>query len=646
MYYYEVLVGDMRYHGKSALTYACDQAIEPGQVVRIALRSRAVLGIVRAKVSEPSFDVKPIAAVAAAPPIPKEVIALLDWVYAYYPAPFGSVIRQFLPPSTAFPKPSKKTSAVHGKLHKLPPLTAAQQRALSHIEPTGYHLLHGITGSGKTRIYLELAQQTLANHKSAIILTPEIGLTAQLIEQFVSVFPKSVHVIHSRQTAAERRDIWYQLLAAEEPVVVIGPRSALFAPVRNVGLIVIDESHDQAYKNENAPHYRTERVAAQLARLHGARLISGSATPNVEEYYVAAAKSRPIIRLDSLARTSTSTVNKHRIGTVDMRERTNFRRSQILSEPLLEALYEAMQHKEQSLLFLNRRGTAGAVMCANCGWQALCTHCDLPLTYHGDVHITRCHTCGRTWQMRTSCPECSHTDLLLKSVGTKAVVEEIRRLMPQARLKRFDSDVEKSEQLEKQLSALQSGDVDIIIGTQMITKGLDLPHLSVVGILNADSSLLIPDFVSAERTYQLLSQVIGRAGRGHLAHSTVLLQTYNPGSELIRAAMEQDWEAFYQTQLAERRQFNFPPFAHVVKLTCLRATDKAAETAAQSLSQLLRKAHANITIEGPSPAFHPKEGSKYKWQLVVKSPSRQALVAITKALPSGWQHNLDPISLL
>ncbi|MBL8121747.1 primosomal protein N' [Candidatus Saccharibacteria bacterium] len=708
MRYYEVLVGDLQYHGTSALTYASESETAVGSIVRIALRSRSVLGIVVREVPEPSFDAKPISAVAPFPPLPSQALELISWLHQYYPAPFGAIVRQFLPAITTFPKkngnyhilstnrplskppfnrettlsPSEKvesggdvdiatpTSAsafVAGEIGDLagdmfgkssnnqtksiiqnsksltqPPLTNEQQQAIASIRPSGYHLLHGVTGSGKTRIYLELARRTVDEGKSAIILTPEIGLTAQLTKPFEQAFPGQVYVLHSRLTAGQRRDIWYRILSETEPVMVIGPRSALFAPVRKLGLVVIDESHDQAYKSETAPKLRAERVAAKLAQLHNACLVSGSATPNSEEYYVAAAKHRPIITLSSLA-IKQDTVSI--VRTVDLRDRSLSSRSPICSTPLIEAIHLALERHEQTLLFLNRRGTAGAILCAGCGWQALCSHCDLALTYHGDSHHMRCHVCGRTWPLSSVCPECGHSDILLKTIGTKAVIDEVKRLFPGAKTARFDTDTSKAEQLESQLEDLREGNVDIIVGTQMITKGLDLPKLSVVGVLNADSSLLIPDYTANERTYQLLTQVIGRGGRGHRA-STTIIQTYNPTHPVLEAALRKDWAAFYEREIAERKAFRFPPYVYLLKLSCLRARSSSAEKAAMTCKEQIEKRHPRLKVDGPTPAFHPRESGKYKWQLIVKSPSRQLLLDVISTLPSGWTHDVDPVNLL
>ncbi len=652
MRYYEVLVGDMQYHGKHALTYSFEANLLPGSVVRIALRNRSVLGIVLREVPKPGFTAKPITALAPAPALPSQSLELIDWLRAYYPAPFGTIIRQFLPSKVSFPKhntaqkqegqTTRSPNSHHTKSQTAPTLTTEQTAALRAITSSGYHLLHGVTGSGKTRVYVELARRALKSGRSAIILTPEIGLTAQLIEVFAVTFPGKIHVIHSRQTDAQRRDAWYEIRRTTEPIIIIGPRSALFAPAQDLGLIVLDESHDQAYKNESAPRMRTERVAAKLAQLHRACLVSGSATPSVEEYYIAKAKNKPIIALRELARRNQSTPQT---TIVDLRDRSQLSRSPILSTPLITAMQYALERDEQTLLFLNRRGTAGAVLCATCGWRALCEYCDLSFTYHGDTHIMRCHVCGRTRPLPAACPDCNEADIILKTIGTKAVVQEVARLFPESRINRFDTDTAKAEQLEKQLERLKAGDTDIIIGTQMITKGLDLPRLAVVGVLNADASLLIPDYTAAERTFQLLTQITGRANRGH-RDSTSIIQTYNPSHAVIRAALEKDWASFYANELTERRTFRFPPFVYMLKLSCLRASNAAAEKSAAHMLHRIQTTFPEVIVEGPSPAFHPRESGKYKWQIIAKASSREPLAAIARDLPSGWSHDLDPVHLL
>ncbi len=650
-----MLVGDMQYHGSEALTYGHAGALVAGALVKVSMRGRSVLGIVTGEVRQPLFETKEISAAAPFAPIPHENLKLMEWLRAYYPAPLGAVVRLFVPPTEAFPKTERRTkkdedgdtsafNVPRSSFDSLPPLTAEQQHALAIIQEPGSYLLHGITGSGKSRVYIELTRRTLAAGKSVFMLTPEIGLTAQLTGNFSQQFGEhKIVVLHSAMTAAARRDAWYRLLATQEPVVVIGPRSALFSPVHNVGLVILDESHDQAYKNESAPHYLTSRVAAVLTTLHSGIFVSGSATPNIDDYFLAHSKQRPVIRMNQLA--TQADANETAITMVDMRDKNSFSRSRILTQKLVDKVTTTLQAGEQTLLFLNRRGTANVVLCSNCGWQKLCPNCDLPLTYHGDEHVLRCHTCGFTTQLPGTCPECGNSDILLKSVGTKAVLEEVQRLFPQAKVQRFDTDLGKDERLEKHIDALQAGSADILVGTQMIAKGLDLPRLSLVGIINADSSLLMPDYTATERTYQLLSQVIGRVGRGHRAGS-VVVQCYDPENPTLRAALAGDWGGFYETELAERKLFKFPPFTFLLKLNCLRATSKSAESNARKLAATITTEHPGVSVEGPTPAFHPRERGKYNWQLVVKSAKRTELVAIINELPSGWSYDIDPTNLL
>lgn len=642
MYYYEVLVANMAYHGSDPLTYSSETELKPASIVKINLRTRLTLGIVVRAVPKPTFEVKAITAAAPFMPLPQQHMELLKWMYAYYPAPLGAVVRQFVPPTEVFPKQLKGSDFAPIELADLPTLSGEQRVALETIQGSGTFLLHGITGSGKSRVYIELAARAASNNKSSLVLTPEIGLTAQLTESFRRVFGNAVYVLHSQLTAAERRNIYYELLERDDVSIVIGPRSALFSPLRNLGLIVLDEAHDNAYKNESAPHYQSSRVAAKLASLHNATLVLGSATPTIEDYYLAQAKVRPIVAMRKLAKEANTPVT---IEMVDMRKSQLFSRSPLLSDVMLSHIGTALKRNEQSLIFLNRRGTANVVLCNSCGWQSLCPNCDLTLTYHGDSHELRCHVCGFIGQLPTTCPVCDSTEILFKSIGTKAVVNAITKLFPGARIQRFDTDAQKSERLEHHLNNLVAGGADIIVGTQLISKGLDLPRLAVVGIVNADSSLLIPDYTAAEQTYQLISQVVGRVGRGHRA-GTVVVQTYDPENTTLLAAVRREWESFYQAELLERKTYRFPPYTYLLKLRVLRATDASAEKTANGLAHDIIKQHSQVIVEGPAPSFHPREHGKYSWQLLIKSQSRKDLVDIIRELPSGWSYDIDPSNLL
>jgi primosomal protein N' (replication factor Y) (superfamily II helicase) len=642
MHYIEVMVAGSAYHGSEALTYSCSTELARGVIVTVPLRNAAVLGVVMAEVPKPSFTVKPILSTAALPLLPEETLQLMDWLQSYYPAPAGIIAQQFLPKSLP-KKPVENPPLNATTVEHLPPLTRDQERVLQAVGKEGMHLLHGDTGTGKTRVYIELAKRAVQQNKSALILTPEIGLTSQLADDFEKAFGKRIFVIHSQLTEVTRQRQWVALLKQEEPVIVIGPRSALFAPLHHLGLIVIDEAHETAYKQDQSPYYHASRVASKLAALHHCPIILGSATPLVQDYYLATVRHKPILRMTHTAvHDDTATSN---VSVIDLRDRSLFTKKSYLSDKLIKAIGDAIAKGEQTLLFLNRRGTARVVFCEDCGWEALCPHCDIPLVYHGDAHIMRCHTCEYRSPVPTTCPSCSHTSVVFKSVGTKAIVDEVQRLFPEARIQRFDTDNKKTERVEQHYAALKSGDIDIIVGTQTLAKGLDLPMLSVVGIIIADTGLYFPDFSAQERTYQLISQVLGRIGRGHRS-GLAIIQTYNPESSLLRAILHKDWSAFYDSELAERRSFTFPPFCYLLKLTCRRATQINAEQTAQKFADELRQSGLRIAVEGPAPAFHEKVQNKFQWQLTVKAKDRIQLVQVIKKLPSGWSYDIDPMNIL
>lgn len=643
MNYYEVLVSSPAFHGKEPLTYQSAELLTVGSVVSLPLRNRQLIGVVLKKVSKPSFATKPIDKLVLPLTIPAETLELIDWLRHYYPAPLG-IFAQLLLPSSLLRK--RNISAVPyaeaTPSQPLPKLTVEQTAALKQLEKASAALLHGDTGTGKTRLYLELARRQLAQNRSVLLLTPEIGLTSQLEARVREAVDCPVILVHSQLSPAERRTVWMQILQAPGPIVVIGPRSALFTPIRNLGLIVIDEAHDQAYKQDSSPYYYALRVAAQLARLHKAQLLLGTATPPVTEYALAQAKQVPIVRLtDKPAGDQTD----KQITLVDLKDRDQFSQLPHLSNELLEQLRLALDRKEQSLVMLNRRGTARIVICQSCGWQALCPRCDLPLTYHGDRHQLRCHTCGFNDQAPSSCPVCKSTELVFKGLGTKALTEELQKAFPEARIQRFDTDNLKSERLEQHYQSVLDGKVDILVGTQMLAKGLDLPKLTLVGVVVADTGLYFPDYTAEEQTYQLLTQVIGRVGRGHKS-GTVVIQSYTPESSAIQAAIKQRWQGFYDQQIKERKSYGFPPFYHCLKLSCARASQSTARKAAESVADTLLRSGLRIELVGPSPSFYEKTGGKYHWQIVIKAKNRDQLLEVINLLPANWTYDLDPLNLL
>ncbi len=612
----------------------------------VPLQRQMVVGVVLTLAAKPPFPTKAIIRLISPQPLPSELLKLTDWLRTYYPAPFGQILALGLPAIlTQQSRRANTTTQSTRSAEAMPELTAEQGAAVKAIASAYPRsvLLHGDTGTGKTRVYLELVGGQLQAGRSCIVLTPEIGLTPQLAQACSDAFPDQTVVIHSDLTSATRRRVWLRILETDRPLIVIGPRSALFAPLKNLGLLVIDEFHDSAYKQEQAPHYLASRVAAKLAGLHQAQLILGSATPLVSDYFLFREKHLPIVRMTEPA--VKLAPGRASIHMIDLKKRELFSRSSWLSDALLKAIDEALKHQQQSLVFLNRRGTARLIVCQVCGWQALCPRCDLPLTYHADRHSAQCHTCGFTQSAPLSCTECGANDIIFRQIGTKALVTEIHRLFPDASVQRFDSDNKKTERLEAHYTLVKEGMVDILVGTQILGKGLDLPRLSVLGVVLADTGLSFPDYTSEERTFQLLSQVMGRIHRGHIS-GTAFIQSYQPRSPLLRAAINKDYASFYDQQLAERKQYGFPPYRFTLKLTCSRASPVTAKRASEELALRIRAQFNGIEVIGPTPAFIEKTNNRYRWQLGVKAAQRARLLEIIQTLPANWSYDIDPMNLL
>lgn len=644
MHHIEVLVASQRYHGQDPLTYSCVEPLEKGGIVTVPLGNSKVPAIVLKNVAKPAFTTKPIVEIASPRPIPKELLQLREWLKTYYPSPSGLINQLFVPSGLKASK-AEKPPAVMESLPKIttPPLRAAQKSIVDSIEksPRRAFLLHGDTGSGKTRVYIELVFNSLMRGKSAIVLTPEIGLIPQLGEVFERALPGRIVEIHSGQTPAVRRKNWLKILHTDVPLVVIGPRSALFSPLKDIGVIVVDEAHDSAYKQEQSPRYVTSRVAGKLASLHDAKLVLGSATPSVDDYFTFTHKNLPILRLHKPKATNTQPDTT----VVDIKDRSNFSRSPWLSNQLLDGVASTLAAKQQSLVFLNRRGTAKIILCQSCGWQETCKRCDLPLTYHGDLHQMRCHTCGFTAMAKTSCPVCESTDIRFKNVGTKTITDELIKIFPGTNVKRFDSDNLKAEQLDAHFSDVQKGKVDILVGTQLLSKGLDLPRLRFVGIVSADTGLYFPDYTAQERTYQMLNQVIGRVGRGHQKGS-VVVQTYQPASDILRAAIGNDYLKFYDSQIAAREKYRFPPFCFTLKISVQRKTSSNAAATSHRIADTITQLKIPIEVTGPTPAFMQRTNNKYNWQIIVKAKQREALTRVISTLPPNCIYDIDPVNLL
>ena len=452
-------------------------------------------------------------------------------------------------------------------------LTPEQARAVYGIENTDKRtsLLFGVTGSGKTEVYLKLISDTLKKGKTAIMLVPEISLTPQMLRQLRARFQGEVSILHSKLSAGEKFDEWLRLKRGEAKIA-IGARSAIFAPLDNLGLIVIDEEHDGSYEAENSPRYKTIEVAEERARLSGAKIVLGSATPSVEsydkaiggEYYLAEMKTR------------INGKNLPEFIVADMRQEIRRGNESIFSSDLKSEIEDCLKQGNQAIIFFNRRGYSRQVLCRDCGNVIRCENCDVALNYHKDQGVLKCHFCNATYKMPSACPECGSINLSYNGIGTQKVVDEIKRLFPSARLLRMDNDTTSGKEGHfKILKDFSDKKADILVGTQMVAKGHDFPAVTLVGILDADMSLYFSDYRSGERTYQLITQVAGRSGRAD-KKGKVVLQTYNPENEVLRFAINYDYVGFFEREKAVRKSTNFPPYSLVLRIMVEADDDKAA----------------------------------------------------------------------
>ncbi len=563
------------------------------------------------------------------------------------------------------------------------------------------YLLHGVTGSGKTEIYLRAIAEVLARRQQAVVLVPEIALTPQTIRRFAARFPGQVTVWHSELGEGERFDVW-QRVRANHPAaqVVIGSRSALFLPFPNLGVIVVDEEHEPSYKQERTPRYHARAVAIELGRLCGAPVILGSATPALETYYAAkrgeialltlpqriragewgnggstvdttgiaplgglshpptdrltlkGANAQPRVQSDERPSSGQITISAELppVRIVDMRQELRAGNRSMFSRALSSGLRHVLNAGQQAILYLNRRGTASIVLCRDCGHVETCPRCAVPLTLHGEGEMLLCHHCNRRYPVPTTCPECGGRRIRHFGVGTERVEEAVRLEFPAARTLRWDRDVTGAKgSHDAILTKFIAHEADILIGTQMIAKGLDLPLVTLVGVIAADTGLFLPDFRAAERTFQLFTQVAGRAGRSTLG-GEVIVQTYHPDHYAIVAASNHDYESFYRQEMAFRREQGYPPVRRLARLVYHHSQRDKAQAEAIRLAKALQAAIAehnlaDTNLIGPVPCFFAKQRNEYRWQIVVRGPDPAALLRRI-AMPLGWRVDVDPVDLL
>lgn len=574
-----------------------------------------------------------------------------------------------------------------------PPLTLDQERIWSEIrgymdmihwgelspspDEPGVFLLHGVTGSGKTELYLRAVERALAQGRQAIVLVPEISLTPQTVRRFATRFPGRVAIVHSGLSVGERYDTWRRARAGEIHVVV-GARSALFTPLPDLGLVILDEEHDDSYKQSPPippPYYHARDVAIRAMQITGGTVILGSATPDVTTYFRAlegpfrllklpvrviahrdrlaeqvqrlnapAARYHPIDGMDAMS------ADLPAVQVIDMRRELREGNRSIFSRALRTALNEVLAREEQAMLFLNRRGTATFIMCRDCGYIALCPRCNTPLTYHGPRHALICHYCGHTQDHLDVCPDCGSQRIKHFGQGTELIEASVQAEFPTARTIRWDRDTATGREAhEFILQHFSDRHADILIGTQMIAKGLDLPQVTLVGIISADTALGLPDFRAGERTFQMLTQVAGRAGRGVLG-GRVVLQSYLPDHYAVRAAASHDYEQFYRQEIAYRSDQAYPPFRRLARILfqfpSAARVEREARRAEQALRHILADGHFTASeVIGPTPCFFAKRADLYRWHLIVRSPDPAAVLAGLD-IGEGWFVDIDPVDML
>ena len=645
---------------------------EPGLRVLVPLGRRRVWGTVLETVAEPprGVTVRPIAGVHDPRiTLTAELIALCRWIADYYAASLGEVLGAAAPSVTA--RKSRATSAIPLDDHPWqaadPPsrdaLNDTQKTALERIEASLAKgafetiLLYGVTGSGKTAVYLHAALDAIRTGGQVLALVPEINLAPQALDAFRRAGVTRAALYHSELRPRERADVWRQAAAGALDVVV-GTRSAVFLPFPNLRLVVVDEEQDGAYKQDESPRYHARDVALVRAQRLDATALLCSATPSLESYAKAARGGTTLLRLPERVDGRPLAV----VRLADLRQRPRGGDgpdpTRHLSRPLLLSMARTLERREQGILFLNRRGHSTYLQCRGCGTVAHCPRCDVPFTVHTEESALRCHYCGLSKRLSATCGGCGAGDLWFGGVGIQKIEREVARLFPAARLARLDLDaVRKRGSAGSILRAFRAGEIDFLLGTQMVTKGFDFPGVTLVGIIVADLQLYLPDFRAAERTFQLLTQVAGRAGRGE-SPGEVIMQSYDPDHPALRAAAAQDFEAFFSQESADRRELQYPPFGHLVEIEIRGKGKERVLAAGNAIKRTVARLSEGLGIEilGPAPKPLARLKGLERWHLLLRSPSRRGLrQALGRALPEVRALRLpglhvavdvDPVQLL
>lgn len=653
-----------------------EESAKVGVRVRVPFKNREIVGyLVQLKPvpQDKPLKLKPILATLDAEPVlTPEILALTAWIHGYYGSSWGEAIENALPRWVKYGKKAEQALAKTSEAasQAIPrdldlALTSDQKKALDAIqralarESPKPILLYGVTGSGKSEIYIRAIREVLEKGKSAICLVPEIALTEQIRRFFLGHFGHELEVLHSKLSASERFYAWKRIECGSRHVV-LGPRSAVFAPVRRLGLLIMDEEHEGSYKQETAPRYHAREVAKWRAEHQGALFLMGTATPSLESMHLAELGAYE--RMDLATRVDQKAMPEVRV--IDLKDFSpSGPKMTIFSPPLATEIEANLRRKEGTLLLLNRRGFSTHIQCPKCGTVAACTACHVSLTFHQEEAVLLCHYCNLRKPVPEVCAHCGAAVLRFLGYGTEKVESELARRFPRARIARLDTDtVRRRGSHEKILKDFREEHTDILIGTQMIAKGFDFPHVTLVGVILADVGLMLPDFRSAERTFQLLTQVAGRAGRGKVP-GRVLIQTYSPAHSSIRFAKDHDYLEFYRHETSERLEHRYPPFCRLINFVIRSRTEQKSHGFARTLRDLLRQelpekdgteGTPSFEIIGPAPLPFYKLRGHYRWHVMVKASKELGISpALAKRLaalkkPSGvaWIMDVDPFTIL
>ncbi|MFA5792964.1 MAG: primosomal protein N' [Candidatus Gracilibacteria bacterium] len=646
----DVLINHPYSRKQETFTYSVpeEMQIKKGMGVLVPFQKGTLAGLViELHDNKPSFELKEIASRLAEEPLLAEwQIKLAEWISEYYFCSKFDALRLFLP-KNIFRVPKKARKTVNKKIvqeikEKQLVLTEEQEIIVNSIlkdkHPTS--LIHGITGAGKTEIYKSLIKNFVQEAKQCLLLVPEISLTPQLVNQFKSLFP-NLAVIHSRVSDGKKAELWKEIQSGQIPLV-IGSRSAIFSPFKNLGLIVMDEEHEWSYKQDNSPRYNAKDVALKIQELTGTQIVFGSATPSIETAWHAKENRYKLFTMSS--RILGTPLPK--VEIVDMREELKGGNFGIWSTVLEQKISSALAQKEQVILFLNRRGSASSTVCRDCGYTATCKNCELPLTYHARNFANKsliCHHCGLIMNLPDVCPTCKSTRIRHFGIGTERVENELKLLFPLAKIIRADKDtMSKKDSFENLHKALHNKEIDILIGTQMIGKGFDIPDVTLVGVMLADMGLHVPDFRTSERIFQLLTQVAGRAGR-RKKQGEVIIQTYSPSHIALRMSQTHDYNGFYEQEICARKEAGFPPFGRIAKLMILDENERKCQEKARKLTSKLQSIQDEYLVLS-APALFTKVNGKYQWNILIHGANPNELITkLSQEDLAGWKIDIDPM---